>query len=253
MAEIDDCLISLITVCLNSGKTIEKTFESVLEQTYPYLEYQVVDGGSTDGTIELIREYEPRFKKAGIQFSWTSEADNGLYDAMNKGIARSRGELIGIINSDDWYEPEAAELAFRAYSNAKGNVNYGMLRIWRGEKEYAIRQFHHNFLQEQVTQHPTMFIPKAIYEKHDVFSPKYKYYGDYELLLRFRSQGVGFSKIDQVMANFRTGGYGYSNSHKSIFEKLEIKRNFNIISQKQYLFLRSKHLVLYFFKVLLKK
>lgn len=238
-------LVSVVTVCLNSARTIEQTFKSVLAQSYRPLEYGVVDGVSTDGTVDLIKQYEPKFREAGIGFSWLSEKDKGLYDAMNKGIARSSGKLVGIINSDDWYEPEAVELAAAAFAKEPETVIYGMLRIWRGEQEYCVRQFHHNFLSEQVTQHPTCFVPKALYERQGVFSEKYKYCADFELLNRFRKNGVGFTKVDRVMANFRIGGFGFSNSHKAIFEKLEIKCDLGLISEAAYRKLRLKHQLLY--------
>lgn len=96
--------VSIVTVCYNSSKTIRKTFDSVLEQTYPEIEYLVIDGKSSDATVDIIKEYEPRFMG---RMHWISEKDNGIYDAMNKGINMSTGELIGILNSDDYYEADA--------------------------------------------------------------------------------------------------------------------------------------------------
>jgi len=99
-----DILVSIITPCLNSKKTIRKTIESVINQTYKNIEYIIVDGESTDGTIEIINEYREKYKDC-IKF--ISEKDNGIYDAMNKGIKLCSGSLIGIINSDDYYETNA--------------------------------------------------------------------------------------------------------------------------------------------------
>ena len=96
--------ISIITVCFNSQKTIGRTFDSVLRQTYPNIEYLVIDGQSTDGTTDIIREYEPLFQG---RMKWVSEKDEGIYDAMNKGIRMATGDLIGILNSDDYYEDNA--------------------------------------------------------------------------------------------------------------------------------------------------
>ena len=92
-------LFSIITVCFNSEKTIEQTIKSVLEQSFQNYEYIIVDGASKDCTVDIIRRYEPMFKG---KLKWISEPDNGIYDAMNKGIGMARGELIGIINSDDY-------------------------------------------------------------------------------------------------------------------------------------------------------
>ena len=96
--------ISIITPCLNSAKTIRQTIESVLNQTYQDIEYIIVDGASTDGTLEIIQEYEDQFQG---RMQYVSEPDNGIYDAMNKGIRMSHGNVIGIINSDDFYEEDA--------------------------------------------------------------------------------------------------------------------------------------------------
>lgn len=99
--------ISIITVCFNSEKTIKDTIESVLNQTYPNIEYIIIDGNSVDKTIDIIKSYESSFEQKGISIHWISETDNGIYSAMNKGFALSNGELIGILNSDDWYSREA--------------------------------------------------------------------------------------------------------------------------------------------------
>ena len=125
--------VSIITVCYNSSMTIRRTFDSVLNQTYADIEYIVVDGASTDGTIEIIKEYEPLFEG---RMCWISEKDNGIYDAMNKGISMAEGELIGIINSDDYYEPDAVECMVNAMTNDKYQILYGSMRTWKnGEEE----------------------------------------------------------------------------------------------------------------------
>src|SRR4051812_3706421 len=90
-------VVSIITVCYNSGNTLRQTVESVLNQTYPDIEYIIIDGGSTDGTVDIIKEY------AGRGILYLSEHDNGIYDAMNKGIKKASGDIIGILNSDDVY------------------------------------------------------------------------------------------------------------------------------------------------------
>ena len=109
--------VSIITVCFNSAKTIRDTIESVINQTYKNIEYIIVDGGSTDGTIDIIKEYEPYIAK------WVSESDDGIYDAMNKGIMMSTGEIIGLVNSDDFLELEAIKNVVKTYlKNINGDV-----------------------------------------------------------------------------------------------------------------------------------
>ena len=104
-------LVSIITVAYNSEKCIRKAIESVLNQTYPHIEYTIVDGLSKDNTVAVAKEYEEKFQEKGYTYRIVSEKDNGIYDAMNKGIRMATGELIGMINSDDWYEPIAVETA----------------------------------------------------------------------------------------------------------------------------------------------
>ena len=108
--------ISIITVCYNSEKTIERTIQSVLGQTIEDLEYILVDGGSKDGTLDIIKKYENEFIDKGWSYRYLSEKDNGMYDAMNKGIHLSTGDLIGILNSDDWYEKEALSTVIKEYN-----------------------------------------------------------------------------------------------------------------------------------------
>ena len=102
-------LISIITVVYNGSKTLKQTIDSVLSQNYKNIEYIVIDGGSNDGTLDIIKKYESHINY------WISEPDKGLYDAMNKGISAAKGVLIGMINSDDWYELNAVELIVKAY------------------------------------------------------------------------------------------------------------------------------------------
>ena len=102
-------LISIITVCFNSAKTIRQTIESMLNQTYTNIEYILVDGKSTDNTVAIIEEYAPQFAAKGIVYRWISEPDGGIYDAINKGIKFATGEWINIQGSDDWLELDACE------------------------------------------------------------------------------------------------------------------------------------------------
>ena len=107
-------LVSILTPCYNSAKTIEKTLECIEKQTYTNIEYIIIDGGSTDGTLEIIDRHRSRLPE---KLTVISENDNGIYDAMNKGIRLAKGELIGIVNSDDWYEHDTVEQAVAHRNN----------------------------------------------------------------------------------------------------------------------------------------
>mgnify|MGYP003445965853 CR=1 FL=1 len=165
--------ISIITVSYNSSKTIKDTFDSMLSQTYNNIEYIVVDGNSKDKTLEIIGEYESKFIDKKIEFKWISEKDNGLYDAMNKGIKMATGDIVGIINSDDVYFDEfVIEKVVKALENNLTDSLYGNLyyveenntnkivRNWKYKK-------YQNGLFEKGWQiaHPTFFVKKEVYEK----------------------------------------------------------------------------------------
>lgn len=194
-----DPLVSVITIVLNGVKYLENAIRSVLNQTYGNVEYIIIDGGSNDGTLDVIRKY-------GDQIDyWVSEGDDGIADAFNKGISLCAGEVIGIINADDWYEPDAIEKIMACSIHPAvycGNVQY-----WNeGEKDYVFTTNIHGLSKEMTLNHPAIFVSASIYQKYGVFDSKYKYAMDYELLLRFYIKGVEFVRINSVLSNMRLAG-----------------------------------------------
>ncbi len=187
--------ISVITVCLNSAKTIEQTIQSVIGQDDTDFEYIIIDGGSEDGTLDIIEKYR---KNITILIS---ELDNGIYDAMNKGITLASGEIIGIINSDDWYEPAAIERVVDCFEKTGAQAVYG--EMWlidqNGEREY------HTW-NSTFPPHPSTFIKREIYQKYGMFDTRYHIAADRDLLLRFMTAGIKFEHINAVIANFRRTG-----------------------------------------------
>ncbi len=227
-------LISVVTVCYNSKNTIERTFKSILNQTYSNIEYIVVDGMSTDGTLEIIKKYEEFFNKQNIIFKWKSEKDNGIYDAMNKGIKMATGDIVGIINSDDYYERLALEIISTEYLNDNTyDVYHGLLNYYYSEKFSMIRGVDSSSLSQQMIEHPTCFLKKTTYEKYGYFNCKYKYVADYELLCRVKRNGGKFKLIDKVIANFFDGGAG--DSIDSLVEALKFKREYEFINTRTYI------------------
>lgn len=222
--------VSIITVCFNSSKTIRKTFDSVLHQTYEDLEYLVVDGASTDGTIEIIKEYEPLFQG---RMKWISEKDNGIYDAMNKGIRMSQGSLIGIINSDDYYEPDAVEIMVNALTEERYQILYGAMRAWKNGEEESISISSHKFLKDRMINHPSCFVTKAVYEDFGYFDTKYVSVADYDFMLRMSEKDeVIFKPVYSIIANFTLGGM--CSTDKAYLELVEMQRSRGIISDKEY-------------------
>lgn len=196
------CKASIITVCLNSEGTIRQTIESVLRQTYGKIEYIIIDGGSIDRTLDRIREYIPLFDG---RLKYISERDNGIYDAMNKGILCATGDVVGIINSDDWYEPDAVEKAVRCFEETDAEAVYG--EIWLTDKKGE--RLNHTW-QSTFPPHPGTFVRRDIYQKYGMFDTGYQIAADRELLLRFMTAGVQFEHVDAILANFR--GAGISNT-----------------------------------------
>lgn len=213
--------ISIITPCLNSEKTIEQTINSVLNQRYTDFEYIIVDGNSSDHTVDIIKEYIPLF---GGRMRYISEKDDGIYDAMNKGIKLARGNVIGIINSDDWYEKDALEKVVKFFSHNDTDVIYGKMNILTENaqlEEYPVGDLS-ALWYKMVIPHPTVFVRTEIYKRYGVFNTQYNLSADYELMLRFYNENVKFLFIDSVLANFRSGGESQHNRFQCIKEGYDI-------------------------------
>ena len=194
-----DPLVSVITIVLNGVKYLEDTIRSVLNQTYGNVEYIIIDGGSNDGTLDVISKYEDQ-----IDY-WVSEGDDGIADAFNKGISLCAGEIIGIINADDWYELDAIEKIVECYYEPA--VLYGNVQYWSGNrKDYIFTTNIAGLKKEMTLNHPAIFIGKSIYEQYGVYDSKYAYAMDYELLLRFYINGVKFIELDSILSNMRLAG-----------------------------------------------
>lgn len=203
--------VSIITVSYNAAMTIEQTIQSVLEQSYHNIEYLVIDGGSTDGTQEMIEKY-----KNAIAY-YVSEPDEGIYDAMNKGIAHASGDIIGIVNSDDWYEPDTVEKVVECFQQNDAGVVFG--EIWLvGQNGERIRCTRHSHLPP----HPAMFVKRDVYLKYGAFCTDYRIAADYELTRRLQAAGVRFARIDGILSNFRTSGISHIKNKECIEETYQI-------------------------------
>lgn len=195
-------LISIITVVYNGEKTIEQTINSVLNQSYPKIEYIIIDGGSNDSTMEIISKYRDKIVHI------VSEKDKGIYDAMNKGISLASGDVIGLVNADDFYELDTVENIVMYYKPGLNNY-YGALRSIDEKEDTFITPATDNLaklVRGMVINHPTMFVNQEVYQKYGKFSLNYKIAADWDFTLRCYKNGVNFIKIDKVLSNFRTGG-----------------------------------------------
>lgn len=211
--------VSIITPCLNSEKTIRDTIESVLKQTYTNIEYIIVDGKSTDSTLSIIQEYMPLFQG---RLRYVSEKDKGIYNAMNKGIRLSTGQVIGIINSDDYYENDAVEKIVQRYVAGKYQVIYGHLRVLTLPRGSYICKDNHKQLLKRMIPHPTCFVTRNVYRDFGLYLESFKLASDYELMLRLNKTGkVKFESVNEVLADFRLGG---ASKHKRIKHEVSFIR-----------------------------
>jgi len=201
-------LVSIITPTYNSAATLRDTLDSVRRQDYPALEHIIVDGGSTDGTLALTSDFDDRLQVL-------SEPDRGLYDAINKGLRLAKGDIVGVLNSDDFYSHNAVISRIVALMNrhnadsAYGDLCYvaaadtrRIVRYWRSG---AYRPG--KFLYGWMPPHPTFFVRKNVYEELGGFDPALNIAADYELMLRFLYRhGLKTAYLPEVLVHMRTGG-----------------------------------------------
>ena len=211
--------ITIITITFNSAATLEETIRSVTMQDYPALEYVIIDGGSTDGTLDIVQKYKDQIQIV------VSEPDKGISDAFNKGIARATGEIIGIINSDDILLPGALQAVADAY-DPRVDVYSGIILFWNektGETfpSYPDVKFDTWKLQYNVA-HPARFIRKDAYQRFGLYRVDLRYMMDIELLCRFYQQGAKFKLVEKALAKFRIGG----TTNDPIYKKKEDYRAF---------------------------
>lgn len=244
--------ISVITATYNSGKTLRNTIESILSQTYTNIEYIIVDGLSKDNTLDIIKEYEPKFKG---KMHWISEKDKGLYDAMNKGINMATGDIIGILNSDDFYtsnsilEQVAQTLSDQSIDAVYGDIHFvkdpdltKCIRYY-SSKGFSRWQMRLGFMPA----HPSFYCRKKIYDKYGGFDCSFKVAADFEHLLRLIFVNKITTKyIPTDFVTMRTGGVSTSGiaSHKQILhDHLKAYRKNNVTSN---IILES---IRYFYKI----
>jgi glycosyltransferase involved in cell wall biosynthesis len=216
--------LSLVTVTYNSAGTLLDTIASVRAQQYPGLQYIVIDGGSTDGTLEIIRQ------NSDVITDWVSEADRGVYDAMNKGIAMASGEVIGLVNSDDFLEPGALQAVAEAYRQAPtADVFHGNVRNIHEPQghRYVFRpssDLRRAAVKGMPVAHPATFVSKRAYDAHGTFDLRYRIAADYDLILRLLEAGVQFVHVDRVLSNMRQGGLSGQQHWRTSHEVYCIKR-----------------------------
>ncbi len=216
--------VSVITVCFNAANTIENAIKSVLSQTYPDIEYIIIDGASIDRTLEIIRRYENNISKL------ITEPDNGIYDALNKGIRLSTGDIIGFLHADDFYAHENVIKKVVQCINSK-NVDscYGdLVYIDRKNPKRIIRYWKSRPYKENLFKrgwmppHPAFFVKRWVYEKYGLFDTHFKIAADYEIMLRFLYKyKISTWYIPEVLVKMRVGGISNRNLKNIIKKSIE--------------------------------
>jgi glycosyltransferase involved in cell wall biosynthesis len=231
-------LITVVTVVRNGGKTLEETILSVINQTYKNIEYIIVDGASTDNTLDIVRKYEDR-----IDY-WISESDKGIYYAMNKGIDLAGGDFVAMLNSDDWYETTTCEQIINKMRETKADVYYAMMRVYDEDKNlYHIYAYTINAISSHMISHPSCFISREIYCKYR-YDEDYRSASDYDLIIRIFTGNYKFCFIEKILVNFRMNGM--SSSFRGQKESNKIRRKYRLISWHSY-YLRNIFIALRFF------
>ena len=205
--------VSIITITYNSEKTIRDTIESVLSQNYSELEYIIIDGASTDRTIDIIKEYADRINK------FVSEEDRGISDAFNKGLALATGDVIGIINSDDMLLPGAIRHMIEIIKPETEVLFGNAIRLFLdGHMEPYLAGDYRKLTSRMTLVHPATFIRKSSYDKYGYFDLQYKGCMDRELLLRMYKHGAKFQQDQFDYAIYRMGGFSDS-QFKNVISK----------------------------------
>ncbi|MFM1931243.1 MAG: hypothetical protein RL226_546, partial [Bacteroidota bacterium] len=201
--------VSIITITYNSASTVEDTIQSVLSQDYPNIEYIIVDGASKDNTLQIVEKYASRIQTV------ISEPDKGIYDAMNKGVQAATGDVIGILNSDDFYSDEhvISDVVEKFRSSSADAVYADLVYVDRAETSKIIRYWKAGdykpglFRRGWMPPHPTFFVKANAYERYGLYSLQLKSAADYELMLRFiHKYKVNIAYLSRVITHMRDGG-----------------------------------------------
>ena len=245
--------VSIITVVRDNQGTIKNAIDSVLNQTYKNIEYIIIDGASTDGTVEIIQSFESKITK------FISEPDKGLYDAMNKGINLATGDVVGILNSDDFYIDEfVIERVVREFEKKQVDSVYADLVYVNPENlDKIVRYYDSSHFNPQrfaygwTPAHPTFFVKREIYERYGIFRTDLKAAADFDIFIRLLYiHKISYSYIQEVLVKMRTGGV--STSFSSIWinniEQLQVCNDNNVDTNIFKIFLKYPRKILGIFK-----
>lgn len=221
--------ITIITVTYNRAHVIRSAIEGVLSQKYDNYEYIIVDGASGDNTLDVIRSYEPKF---GGRMRWISEPDNGLYDAINKGIKMATGDIVGIINSDDYFHrDDVFTIIAKAFEDSSIGVTFGNERIikpenpdvnYRFEQPWYFRPWMFRIGLEP--PHPSFYARRELFEKYGYYKMGYVISADYDLMMRFLFvHKVKYKYLNHTILTFRASGISTDSSNRLMMNKEQVR------------------------------
>ena len=223
--------ISIVTITYNSAKTLQRALASVQGQTYTDIEHVIVDGASTDGTRDLIATYAAKHPNV----RWVSEKDNGIYDALNKGIRMATGDVVGFLHSDDvLFAPDSIEHIAAAFEPAGVDVVYGDLQYCQNNR--VVRHWESNAFNPRslkyswMPPHPTVYVRKEVYEQVGLYDDWFRISADYDMMLRIFKAGYASRYIPEVLVSMEIGGASNKNTKARLTK-----------TQEDYLVLKKNH------------
>jgi glycosyltransferase involved in cell wall biosynthesis len=223
--------VSIITVTYNSEAFLEQTIRSVTEQTYPNIEYIIIDGASSDNTLSIIAKYKNKIQHL------LSEKDNGIYDALNKGIKMATGDVIGILHSDDFFTSNTViEKVVAKITNEKSDALYADLYyVDKNKTDKITRKWHSGlyshraFVNGWMPPHPTFFVKKELYQKFGAFNLSFKTSADYELMLRFiHKHQIKLAYLNEFIIKMRVGGQSNVSVNNRVVANLEDRKAWEV-------------------------
>lgn len=217
--------ISVITIAYNSERMIGPTIESVLAQSCHDIEYLIIDGASKDNTVPVAESYRSQMEEAGIDYRVYSEPDEGIYDAMNKGIRLATGDIIGILNSGDLYERIAVETAKKTFENTGCDLMFGDICMVKTDGSSFVKKARQRkFQTSRDWNHPTTFVKAELIKQYPF--RKLGIHDDYGFYLQMRRQGRRIITVPKVLATFYLGGASNHKSLKAAWKRIMDRYNY---------------------------
>lgn len=222
-------LVSVTTIVLNRKEFLPKAISSVINQSYPHIEYVIVDGASTDGTLDVIRQFDDKIDL------WISEPDSGTAHAANKAISLTQGDIVFWLSSDDWIEPEFIERAVNALLSSGADFVFGDMAMYKDKKLISLIQGDQNYVKRLLSGNPrfnfpSMVIKKACFHKLGLLDTTFRICNDYEWTVRLHLSGGYGSYESALIVHRETGGIADEHPCQSLFERLRVLRLHNILT-----------------------